>query len=130
VELSEEYPTGTSFMGIRLLGTLALSNASVNGIRLSGLAWDEDEQTLYAPENSALVDMAALPDGSLLTLERAYASPFQPLIISLRRVWLLAWPGTDPPPKVEEVAVLDSGQALIHHQTPKKNLVGPEQSGR
>jgi hypothetical protein len=38
-------------MQVRLLGTLHLSNTPINGLaatELSGLAWDEDEQILYA----------------------------------------------------------------------------------
>lgn len=37
---------------------------------------------------SALVAMEALPDGNLLTLERAFVSPLQPFAISLRRTVL------------------------------------------
>jgi hypothetical protein len=50
-EISARYRAGDSFMGIRLLGTLRLSNDPVDGHAasgLSGLAWDEDEQLLYA----------------------------------------------------------------------------------
>ncbi len=51
VEMSREYKTGDQFMGIRLLGTLDLSGLPVKGLaahELSGLAWDEDDQILYA----------------------------------------------------------------------------------
>lgn len=50
-EISARYRTGDSFMGIRLLGTVRLANDPVDGhavTGLSGLAWDEDEQVLYA----------------------------------------------------------------------------------
>lgn len=51
VEMSREFTTGDQFMGIRLLGTLDLSGLPVKGLaahELSGLAWDEDDQILYA----------------------------------------------------------------------------------
>lgn len=50
-ELSASYRDGSRFMGIRLLGALRLKPVPVDGHaprELSGLAWDEDEQTLYA----------------------------------------------------------------------------------
>lgn len=49
--MSEEFQTGDQFMGVRLLGTLNLSGIPVKGFSahgLSGLAWDEDDQILYA----------------------------------------------------------------------------------
>ncbi|MFK8068151.1 MAG: esterase-like activity of phytase family protein [Gammaproteobacteria bacterium] len=51
VEMSKDYKTGDQFMGIRLLGTLNLSSVAVDGYAahgLSGIAWDEDDQILYA----------------------------------------------------------------------------------
>lgn len=51
VPLSEHVTPGDVFMGIRLLGTLRLPSSPVDGIAfnaISGLAWDEDEQLLYA----------------------------------------------------------------------------------
>ena len=51
MEMSKEYKTGDEFMGIRLLGTLDLSGLPVKGLaahELSGLAWNEDDQILYA----------------------------------------------------------------------------------
>lgn len=50
-EMSRKYKTGDKFMEIRLLGTLDLSGLPIKGLaahELSGLAWDEDEQILYA----------------------------------------------------------------------------------
>ncbi|MCB1921804.1 MAG: esterase-like activity of phytase family protein [Candidatus Competibacteraceae bacterium] len=64
-----------------------------------------------APE-SALVDMAALPDGSLLTLERAFVAPLRPLIISLRRTELPT-PGKAALLNVANVAVFDSSQGWL-----------------
>lgn len=59
---------------------------------------------------SALVAMEALPDGSLLTLERAFVAPLRPLVISLRRTEL-----TDAATrlKVDDVAILDSSQGWL-----------------
>ena len=48
---SQTHPPGSRYMGIRLLGALDLGKAPVDGLNaseLSGLAWDEDEQLLYA----------------------------------------------------------------------------------
>lgn len=74
VELAESLSTGTQLDRIRLRGMLALPTVSVDGMRLSqlsALAWDDDEQLLYAlsdkgylfhlrPEfrNDALVNIA------------------------------------------------------------------------
>jgi len=55
VELSRDFHTGDRFMGIRMLGALQLGSGAGNGIvmsELSGLAWDEDEQLLYAVSDS------------------------------------------------------------------------------
>ena len=49
--LSPNVAPGESYMGIRLLGSVELANASIDGLilgGLSGLAWDEDESRLYA----------------------------------------------------------------------------------
>lgn len=63
---------------------------------------------------SALVDMAMLPDGGLLALERAFVNPLRPLIISLRRTEPLPAPGTDRTLlKVADVAVFDSSQGWL-----------------
>jgi hypothetical protein len=48
---SQTHAPGSRYMGVRLLGSLELGKAPVNGLNaseLSGLAWDEDEQLLYA----------------------------------------------------------------------------------
>ncbi len=50
-EMSKKYKTGDEFMGVRLLGTLDISGLPIKGLaahELSGLAWDEDDQILYA----------------------------------------------------------------------------------
>ena len=49
--ISAGLDNGSQFMSIRLLGVLRLANVSASGIRigeLSDLAWDADEQLLYA----------------------------------------------------------------------------------
>ncbi len=68
---------------------------------------------LGAAPGSALVAMEALPDGSLLTLERAFVAPLRPLIISLRRTEL-------PPPgrtstllQVVDIAIFDSTRGWL-----------------
>ena len=63
---------------------------------------------LHSAPNSALVAMEALPDGSLLTLERAYVSPLSPLVIALRRARLPS--SGDAPVAVENVAVFDTSK--------------------
>jgi len=73
----------------------------------------------YPALNSAVVALEALDDGSVLVLERAFVSIFQPFIISLRRVWL-----SDDSSEVEQVAVFDSTkgwqvdnfEGLTHHR--------------
>jgi hypothetical protein len=78
---------------------------------------------------SALVAMEALPDGSLLTLERSYVSVWRPLRTILRRAKLPAEPkegeGTPIPlDDVRQVAVfastdgwlLDNFEGLAHHR--------------
>jgi len=70
----------------------------------------------YPAPNSAIVALEALEDGSVLILERAFSSIFQPVIISLRRVWLSG--------NHRLIAVFDSSQAwevdnfegLTHHR--------------
>ena len=70
--------------------------------------------SLSKAAGSALVDMAMLPDGGLLALERAFVNPLRPLIISLRRTEPLPAPGTDQTLlKVADVAVFDSSQGWL-----------------
>lgn len=77
--------------------------------RLNGRFW---RYPLSPAPNSALVAMEALPDGSLLTLERAFVAPLRPLIISLRRVMLPAVDTAEPLP-VMDVAVFNSSQGWL-----------------
>ena len=49
--LAEHYTTGDDFMSVGLRGAIALPYTKLDGfalVELSGLAWDEDEQLLYA----------------------------------------------------------------------------------
>lgn len=66
---------------------------------------------LYQAPNSGLVAMESLPDGSLLTLERAFVSLLQPLVIALRRTEIPEDP--NKPLKVENVAVFDTSQGWL-----------------
>ncbi len=52
--LSVDHGIGQRYMEMRLLGTVRIPDDPVDGIRvdeMSGLAWDEDEQLLYALSN-------------------------------------------------------------------------------
>lgn len=68
----------------------------------------------YPAPNSAVVALEALPDGSVLVLERCFVSPLQPVIISLRRVWLSTCPcdaGKDS--RFKQMAVFDNTQGWL-----------------
>jgi hypothetical protein len=83
---------------------------------LDGKQW---KIAAYPALNSGIVALETLEDGSLLVLERAFVSIFQPFIISLRRVWL-----SDNGNKVQQVAIFDSTkgwkvdnfEGLTHHK--------------
>lgn len=77
--------------------------------RLDGRFW---RYPLSNAPKSALVAMEALPEGGLLTLERAFVAPLRPLIISLRQTALPAQPGDAPLP-VTDIAVFDSSQGWL-----------------
>lgn len=79
----------------------------------------------YPTSQSAIVSLEALADGSVLVLERAYVSPLDPLIISLRKISLSTcdcMEGFDS--QSEQVVVLDNSkdwavdnfEGLTHHQ--------------
>ena len=84
-------------------------DSQIRLFRLDGRFW---RYPLSSAPNSALVAMEALPDGGLLTLERAFVAPLRPLIISLRRVMLPA-ADTAEPLLVRDVAVFDSSQGWL-----------------
>lgn len=73
IRLSENVENGVQFMRVRLLGALQLPERLENGAsieELSGLAWDEDEQLLYAvSDQGMLVHMQPVfSNGQLKTL--------------------------------------------------------------
>ncbi|HYQ90730.1 MAG TPA: esterase-like activity of phytase family protein, partial [Candidatus Competibacteraceae bacterium] len=65
---------------------------------------------LYSAPASSLVAMESLPDGSLLTLERAFVSLLRPFVVSLRRTRLL---DDQALLKVENVAVFDTSEGWL-----------------
>ncbi len=72
--LSPHVAPGETYMGIRLLGSVALSRTFVAGLELgglSGLAWDEDESRLYAlSDRGSLFHLRPqLDDGRLVGVE-------------------------------------------------------------
>lgn len=73
----------------------------------NGRRW---QYPLHSAPASALVAMEALPDGSLLTLERAFLSLLRPFVISLRRTRLLA---NQSLLQVENVAVFDTSDGWL-----------------
>src|SRR5579885_174169 len=80
VEFSQKIKTGGRFMQVRLLGMLRLSNTPVDGLpanELSGLAWDRDEQLLYAVSDKGhLVHLRPqFKDGILTGVEYLHAYP-------------------------------------------------------
>jgi hypothetical protein len=97
-----------------LAGTeVSLRNEPVDQVRLfqfdGGHSWN---YPLASAPESALVAMEALPNGDLLTLERAFVAPLRPLIISLRRTALPA-PGEAAPLNITDLAVFDSSQGWL-----------------
>lgn len=95
--------------GILTGSEIALRNDPAELIRIFSTRGRFWLYPLGSAPGSALVAMEALPDGGLLTLERAFVSVFQPFTISLRRTEL-PLQGKSGLLKVDDVAVLDSGQ--------------------
>ena len=86
--LSDEYPPGSRFMGLRLLGTLNLHAAGTgNGLALnslSGLAYDEDADRLYALSDRGILFHLGLEfDGD--ELAQVYALGAFPLLDERKR---------------------------------------------
>lgn len=80
VILHENYPAGSSYMGIRLLGTVELLQSSVDGlplVELSALAWDGDRELLYAAsDNGYLYHLRPrFEDGELVGLRALRGFP-------------------------------------------------------
>jgi hypothetical protein len=81
-DFSETLKPGDNYMNIQLLGALKLSNDKINDLHareLSGLAWDEDEQLLYAvSDDGHLVHLSPLfTDGVLTGLKFINAFPLR-----------------------------------------------------
>lgn len=80
VPLKEGLHEGDSVEHIRFLGMLAIPNVYVNGLRfaqLSGLAWDDDDQVLYAiSDKGALFHLRPVfRDGLLIDVRLSAAVP-------------------------------------------------------
>ena len=73
---------------------------------LDGRSW---RYPLLATPKSSLVDMQALPDGSLMTLERGHGLMFLPIVISLHHTRVTADNAGQRLP-VTTLAILDSSQ--------------------
>ena len=102
-DFSKSIKPGDTFMGIRLLGALKLSRDKVNDLNsreLSGVAWDEDDQILYAVSD----------DGHLVHLNPTFTDGF------LTGVSLInAYPLRDPDGNVLEGDASDAESlALIN----------------
>jgi len=93
-----------------LVGTeLPLRNEPSGRVRIfagDGRSW---VYPLSEAPNSSLVAFEALPEGGLLTLERAFVVPLLTFVISLRRTEPLL-PGMEAALKVADVAVFNSSQ--------------------
>jgi hypothetical protein len=81
-EFSDTLKPGDNYMSIQLQGALRLSTNKVNGLsarELSGLAWDEDEQLLYAvSDDGYLIHLIPeFTDGVLTGLEFINAYPLR-----------------------------------------------------
>lgn len=81
-------------------------DGTVSLFTLDGRRW---RYPLLATPNASLVDMQALPDGSLLTLERGHGLMFLPIVISLRHTRVTADNAGQRLP-VSTIAILDSSQ--------------------
>ena len=96
-----------------VVGTeVPLKNDPADQIRLfrpDGRFW---RYPLSSAPRSALVAMEALPEGQLLTLERAFVAPLRPLIISLRET-SLATSALGARLSVAAVAVFNSTQGWL-----------------
>jgi hypothetical protein len=81
-------------------------DGTVSLFALDGRSW---RYPLLATPNASLVGMEALPDGSLLMLERGHGLWFLPMVISLRHTRIAAENAGERLP-VTTLAVLDSSQ--------------------
>lgn len=67
------------------------------------------EFPFYNPHDGALVDMTAMPDGSLLAMERVFGGIFPRLELTLHRIIL-----NEEPPRSETVYHFESGNGLFN----------------
>lgn len=76
------------YFGLLTMPELPLNNTPDNQVTLYG----PEQQTWFWPPNpaprSSVVALENIDNTSILVLERAFQDPMQPLIISLRQVWL------------------------------------------
>jgi len=89
----------------------ASGDGTVGIFALDGRRW---RYPLRTNPNASLVDMQALPDGGLVTLERGHGLMFLPMVISLRHTRITADKNNedfgDKPLAVTNLAILDSSQ--------------------
>ncbi len=105
-------------------------DGTISLFALDGRSW---RYPLLATRNASLVDMEALPDGSLLMLERGHGLLFLPLVISLRHTRIAADNAGERLP-VTTLAVLDSSrgwsvdnfEGLAHHRNLKFFMVSDD----
>ncbi len=99
IDASEGVLTGPEF---------ALRGAPADTITIYALGGKTWRFPRYPAPKSALVAMAALPDGTLLTLERSFSGVWSPLIITLRLTAPLATRPEGGPLAVEDIAIFNS----------------------
>lgn len=105
-------------------------DGTISLMALDGSYW---RYPLRVTANASLVDMLALPDGSLLTLERGHGLMFLPLVISLRHTHISP-ASAGQRLAVATLAVLDSSQGwsidnfegVTHHQGMKFFMVSDD----
>ena len=97
---------GLGFLSAPERPLAGIDDGTVSLFALDGRSW---RYPLLATPNASLVDMQALPDGSLLTLERGHGLMFLPIVISLRQTRVTADNAGQRLP-VSTIAILDSSQ--------------------
>jgi hypothetical protein len=97
---------GLGFLSAPERPLAGIDDGTVSLFTLDGRRW---RYPLLATPNASLVDMHALPDGGLLTLERGHGLMFFPIVISLRHTRVTADNAGQRLP-VSTIAILDSSQ--------------------
>jgi hypothetical protein len=108
----------------------AARDGTISIFALDGSSW---RYALLSTPNASLVDLQALPDGRLLSLERGHGLMFLPMVIALRQT-RLGVDNTGEELAVRTLAVLDSSQGwsvdnfegLAHHQGLKLFMVSDD----